>query len=87
MRHGVLVHHVLVKFLTCDLSLDISDEVLDVCDGLTLLRDLLEVVSRGVVNHEQLMKLGVAHVKNLDEGTELVSLRHRSRCVLSARRP
>lgn len=76
MSHGVLVHHVLVKFLARDLSLDIRDEVLDVLNGLTLLSDLLEVVNRGVVGHEKLVKLGVAHVKNLDEGTELMNLRH-----------
>ena len=76
MRHGVLVHHVLVKFLARDLSLDIRDEVLDVLNGLALLGDLLEVVSRRVVGHEKLVKLCVAHVKNLDEGTELMNLRH-----------
>ena len=87
MRHGVLVHHVLVKFLARDLSLDIRDEVLNVFDGLTLLSDLLEVVRRGVVGYEKLVKICVAHVKNLDEGTELMNLRHNLFCVRSARRP
>jgi hypothetical protein len=87
MSHGVLVHHVLVKFLARDLSLDIRDEVLDVLNGLTLLSDLLEVVSGRVVGHEKLVKICVAHVKNLDEGTELVNLRHNLFCARLARRP
>jgi len=78
MRHRVLVHEIFVQFLASDLSLDIRDEVLDVFDGLTLLSDLLEVVSGGMISNEKLVKIGVAHVKNLDEGAELVNLRHRS---------
>ena len=78
MNHRVLVHHVLVEFLASNLCLDIRDEVLDVFDGLTLLIDLLEMVSNGVISHEKLVKISVAHVKNLEEGAELLNLRHRS---------
>ena len=68
-----------MKFLASDLGLDIRDEVLDVFDGLTLLGNLLEVVGRRVISHEKIVKFGVAHVKNLDEGAELVNLRHTDR--------
>ena len=74
----VLVHEIFVQFLASYLSLDIRDEVLDVFDGLALLGDLLELVSKGVISHEKLVQLGVAHIKNLEEGAELVNLRHRS---------
>ena len=76
MRHRVLVYHVLVKFLTSDLGLDIRDEVLDLFDGLTLLGNPLEVVKWWVISHEKTVKVGVTHVKNLDEGAQLVSVRH-----------
>lgn len=78
MNHRVLVHEVFVQFLASDLSLDICDEVFYVFDGLTLLIDLLEMVSRRVISHEKLVKFSVAHIKNLEEGAELVNLRHRS---------
>ena len=74
MNHRVLVHEVFVQFLASDLSLDICDEVFYVFDGLTLLSDLLEVIGRWVISHEKTVKLCVAHIKNLNEGTELVNL-------------
>ena len=74
----VLVHEIFVQFLASYLSLDIRDEVLDVFDGLALLGDLLEMVSKVVISHENLVQLGVAHITNLEEGAELVNLRHRS---------
>ena len=66
MCHRVLVHHILVKFLACDLGLDLRDEVLDFFDGMTLLGNPLEVVGRWVISHEKIVKVGVAHVKDLD---------------------
>ena len=76
MCHRVLVHRVLVNFLACDLGLDIRDEVLDVFDGLTLLGNPLEVVGWWVISHEKIVKFGVGHVKDLDEGAQLVNTRH-----------
>ena len=81
-----MCHRVLVKFLTGDLGLDIRDEVLDVFDGLTLLGNLLEVVGWWVIGHEKIVKGGVAHVKDIDEGTELVNIRHKC-YTRSTRRP